>query len=363
MNINCKFGGGKQINRSQRASYQFRAAGAGLSFQNGPKWHQIAWKNCVRQRPGFVLNKYCKKLSRKRERDRFYNSKIERKEKRRKAKYNTADVLDSSYGPDCEKVDISEQELLNLCGIVEQRLQVTKDEAESIEIETRGQHENPLWHKIRKERITSSVFGKVCKRRPTTLRSPLVKSILYPSFRGNKATSHGIRCEKLAKDKYENITSNKVSPCGIFIYLKNGYYASSPDGIVTNENSKGLIEIKCPHNVEDKKPEELASSKLFCSKLVDGKLRLKSSHNYFYQVQGQLAITRMEWCDFVIWTESGISIEKIYRDDNFWECIMEPRLQDFFKVSLLPEIAFPMHPHRPIRELKKNCEETQTVNV
>jgi len=36
-------------------------------------------------------------------------------------------------------------------------------------------------------------------------------------------------------------------------------------------------------------------------------------------VQGQLALTGLEWCDFVIWILGGISIERIYFDADHCE--------------------------------------------
>ena len=36
-------------------------------------------------------------------------------------------------------------------------------------------------------------------------------------------------------------------------------------------------------------------------------------------MQGQLALTGLEWCDFVIWTLGGISVERIYVDADHCE--------------------------------------------
>jgi len=38
-------------------------------------------------------------------------------------------------------------------------------------------------------------------------------------------------------------------------------------------------------------------------------------------VRGQLALTGLEWCDFVIWTLGGISVERIYFDADHCEKI------------------------------------------
>lgn len=42
-------------------------------------------------------------------------------------------------------------------------------------------------------------------------------------------------------------------------------------------------------------------------------------HKYYTQVQGQLALCDKDFCDFVVWTPKGITIEGITRDLPFWE--------------------------------------------
>ena len=40
-------------------------------------------------------------------------------------------------------------------------------------------------------------------------------------------------------------------------------------------------------------------------------VKLKDSHAYYSQVQGQMAIGDHPWCDFVTYTGKGISVERI----------------------------------------------------
>ncbi|KAL9975225.1 hypothetical protein ACROYT_G012358 [Oculina patagonica] len=76
----------------------------------------------------------------------------------------------------------------------------------------------------------------------------------------------------------------------------------------------------------------------------NGKLALKKNHDHYYQVQGQMFITGYEWCDYVVWTPSGIHIERIAFDNDFWQEKMFPNLKWFYFNCLLPEIASPRHP-------------------
>ena len=45
---------------------------------------------------------------------------------------------------------------------------------------------------------------------------------------------------------------------------------------------------------------------------------LKKCHPYYTQVQGQLALTGAEWCDFIVYTHKGLIIQRIPFDLTFW---------------------------------------------
>ena len=54
-------------------------------------------------------------------------------------------------------------------------------------------------------------------------------------------------------------------------------------------------------------------------------------------MQGQLALTGLEWCDFVIWTLGGISVERIYFDADHWENLTS-KLVFYYTKFMLPEL-------------------------
>ena len=43
-----------------------------------------------------------------------------------------------------------------------------------------------------------------------------------------------------------------------------------------------------------------------CEKVDDNTLRMIPSHKYFYQIQGQLAVSSLEKCILVAYTQKGI---------------------------------------------------------
>lgn len=48
--------------------------------------------------------------------------------------------------------------------------------------------------------------------------------------------------------------------------------------------------------------------------------------------------TKRMYCDFVLWTENDIHIERIYPDDNFWHTNVLDHVQPFFTRAILPEL-------------------------
>ena len=138
------------------------------------------------------------------------------------------------------------------------------------------------------------------------------------------------------------------------ISRQRGFLGCSPDGWVKDEaasNPNGVAEYKCPYSARNMTPQEACTQiKGFFCTLQDGTMKLKMTHNYFYQVQGVMGITGCQWCDFVVWTPLSISVERIDFHPTFYEN-MTTKLEWFFDHALLPELAVPEHPNgRPIRE-------------
>jgi len=117
---------------------------------------------------------------------------------------------------------------------------------------------------------------------------------------------------------------------GIHTSSEHPLLAASPDGLVedpteTRDRQHGILGIKCPYSARTMTPQA-ASGKLnrFCCSLVAGQVTLKQTHEYYYQIQGQMAIANKPWCDFCVWTPLGVTVERINRDQNFWQQKMFP---------------------------------------
>ena len=121
--------------------------------------------------------------------------------------------------------------------------------------------------------------------------------------------------------KYNNIT---VTKCGLCIHPEYCWLASSPDGFVqdpTSETSAGLLEIEYLYIADEDQlsPVEACqflSAFSLCIELHNGKLQLKTNHNYYSQLQGQMAITKR---DFVVMSKGVVTVDRIYFNRDFLE--------------------------------------------
>lgn len=146
-----------------------------------------------------------------------------------------------------------------------------------LEKETRNQADSQLWHVERRNRITASNFGKICKMRPHTSCKNTVHGLLYGNNIHAKALDYGKSMEQYARNEFENKFGLKVSPADLCVDSDIPYLAASPgteynykkfksynikptlllsyynkinilDGFVDHDS---LIEIKCPFSAKD----------------------------------------------------------------------------------------------------------------
>ena len=220
-------------------------------------------------------------------------------------------------------------------------LQLTTEEICLLQTMTTGQRENPLWMDARQWRVTASNFGRICNRErepgfyPTSVTKLLLRDYGHPV---SPLLQWGIDHEDEAITLYHKMTGVEVHPCGIFVGIDSGFLGASPDGVVFNQEAEmGIIEVKCPYKHRMESISNACKDKYFHLEVANGKTHLKRTHDYFFQITGQLAITEASFCDCVTWTCKDIFIEQIYLDENHWRKMLL-QLQEFYATSLGPEI-------------------------
>ena len=157
-----------------------------------------------------------------------------------------------AYGPECEQPMAPSSE--HISERIEQflmQLEMDKEAAMKLEKETQCQSDSGLWRHHRHVRLTASNFGKVINRRPATKVALLVKSLLYSTFKGNRATQHGISEEDSTNADYirfKHQTGCKVTthPAGLAIFQNDNTLGASCDRYVTDHSicEEGIVEFK-----------------------------------------------------------------------------------------------------------------------
>lgn len=136
------------------------------------------------------------------------------------------------------------------------------------------------------------------------------------------------------------INSNfTVEDTGITLCAEHSFLGASSDGKVHDGESIGLLEIKCPYSIQGtrvtmKEVGEIMAmgySNFCLEESMEGP-RLKKSHKLYAQVQGEMAIKALPWCDFEVWTnvaQNNICIDRVYFDSKFVSSMM-PQLIAFY---------------------------------
>ena len=220
-------------------------------------------------------------------------------------------------------------------------LTVTDEESKVIESVTHSQRDSSEWYSQRQGRITASLFHDVFAYKGKSNPDSLLKRLLLPvDISHIPAIKWGIEKEDLARRHYiaEMASLHQGFQCtmsGLVVDPQYPFLGASPDALIECCccDGKGIVEIKCPFSSKDHHPSEL--HKLKNSFLNE--IGLCQNHKYFTQVQGQLAICRKEYCDFVVWTPQGILIERIRENTNFTESLIR-KLTKFYVEHMLPEV-------------------------
>lgn len=191
---------------------------------------------------------------------------------------------------------------------------ISKEEREAIERRTLGQDKNPLWYEERTKRLSSSMFGKICKAMESdkTDKHKLARSLLEVTKIKAPSLDHGRKYEDVAISSYMSVTDHDVKKCGIVVSSEKPFLSCSPDGVISNSY---VVEVKCPFTARDKQISQVTVP--YLKHDLSSGYYLEKSHDYYYQVQGQLFCTGANKCDFIVYTITDMKFFQIERNNQF----------------------------------------------
>jgi putative phage-type endonuclease len=150
------------------------------------------------------------------------------------------------------------------------------------------------WHEIRCGRITGTRFKSLVAKETTDTYKDLLTNIACEIITNraeetyiNAAMEKGLELEPVARSVYSELTGNLVKTAGFITREEDDEFSEwigiSPDGLIGD----GMIEIKCP------------LMKTHMGYIMWNQLPTE----YRYQVQGQLFVTGLKFCDFMSFVE------------------------------------------------------------
>lgn len=208
----------------------------------------------------------------------------------------------------------------------------TKTESDSYELATRTQSRCPDWKRLRQNRLTASRFKQISSRQKNHIL--LAKQLISGKTVQTAAIAWGLELEPKAAEVYAQTENVNVYTIGLVINPSASHLACSPDRLVYDptapDNQKwGLMEIKCPHKTSYKDCEYLKN------KSNSNEYTLKKSHEYYYQITGQLGLTGFTWCDFMVFCIDDFIIERISFDQSLFN-VMKEKLEKFYIKLVFP---------------------------
>ena len=107
---------------------------------------------------------------------------------------------------------------------------------------------------------------------------------------------------------------------GLFPSTDNPVLGATPDGFVSclcEGCVSPCLEIKCPYNLRVSTLENPQRGS-FLEICRERRMQLKRYHQYYFQVQAQMALTNPTSCDFFVWTTVDTCLESIAFDKEVW---------------------------------------------
>nr|QBK93450.1 MAG: YqaJ-like recombinase [Pithovirus LCPAC404] len=176
-----------------------------------------------------------------------------------------------------------------------------------------------------RRRLTASSFAAAMGLCKFTTQDELVDKIEKRTEPKpmNEDMKRGIELEGYVITLYTNYTRNTVINSTFGVPHNDKRIGGIPDGLVCQD---GMVEIKCP--------KRIYRALFYEECMVDPKKYIFPSH--YIQMQGYLAIFDRKWCDYVVYSHSEqlLKIIRIYRNKQYWDKIVYPKLCDFMITHL-----------------------------
>lgn len=115
---------------------------------------------------------------------------------------------------------------------------------------------------------------------------------------------------------------HRVEEAGLLVSDDLPFLGCSVDGIVSCAcHNRKLLEIKSPYQLRDNYPKEAALQR-DCYLTDNNIWELKRNSKYYYQIQGQLGLYKLQLCD-LFYTKKDIHIVPVSFDHDFYTHLVQ----------------------------------------
>lgn len=112
---------------------------------------------------------------------------------------------------------------------------------------------------------------------------------------------------------------------------KFNFLASNPDGFIDDDK---LVIIKSPRDCEKNSLDYHAKSDPgFCLQITENMLQVSLTHDYYYQIQGDLHICEKNLCYFVVSTPTEFYYQMVPKNDRVWKEVLLDKLVHFYRYN------------------------------
>lgn len=160
--------------------------------------------------------------------------------------------------------------------------------------------------------------------------------LFFCSNFSSAALRWGLDNEVNACNEYKRRFETTVTPTGFTLHSDYPYLGASADGMTSGNT---VLEIKCPYSGRDKTIAQLvASGYKHLQFNSENKLCMNVASHYYSQVQGEMAIKKVNMCHFIVWTPLDMAVIEVPFDDNYWHNTLLPALRAFYESRILPKL-------------------------
>ena len=242
-------------------------------------------------------------------------------------------------------------------------ISLTDDEISTIYNKTVSQSDSKFWFEQRKGRITASRFKQVYTRMESLKVTdedpiPTLNDVMGESNRRATSMKHGIDSERHAIMRLKQVMrlkhrGIKFTNPGMTVFKECPYISVTPDlEFECPCCGKGVCEVKCPTSV----PVTRAPSWRTYGKHLENRngSKLKTTGLYYFQIQGQMAVTNRSFGYFFVFNMANRSfhLEKIDFNPSFWNGVLS-NLKLFWNSFVFPRLLITTIPKpEPIADIE-----------